>query len=76
MQQTNNWHTQQIITRCLTGDWHIISGANYEIFGELDMHLITFISHRRAIKKDFSSNMLPAQIAYFAPWNNTYFITN
>lgn len=72
----NSWHIEQVVTRCLNGDWYIVNGDNYEMVGELDMYLIVFVSHRLAIRKDFPTPETPSKIAYFPPWDNTYFITN
>ena len=71
--KTNNWHIEQTITRCKNGDWYIVNGANEDLYGVLDLHCIVFISHRLAIRKEFPTSKSPAQIAYFPPWDTSYY---
>jgi hypothetical protein len=83
MPQANHWNIQQMKTICKQGGWLLVeqesqrAGANLEPFmGVLNLHCIIFVSHRLATNKSWDYPAKPARIAYFPPWDNTYFITS
>jgi hypothetical protein len=64
------WMEQQIITTCKNGGWEVELGANYDMFGVLDAHVVVHVSHRFATMMNDSkcNERLPAKLVYNMPW--------
>lgn len=67
------WHLEQQATQLKTGNWVMCdnSGEINLLTDCLELHILIFVSHRLAIKKNWNHSARMTKIGYFAPWDSS-----